>query len=145
MAVGLSVRKNEKTTATARISPKIASRWSVSIWLWTFTPLLDTVTIWTSGGKPSTFSSAARTPFVTSSVLASGSLTTPIPMPGCPLVLDTLVRAASPNSTSAISPSATGAPIAICGAVCAPPPDADGGAGGRANPTVRFRKSSSDS
>ena len=125
---------NRNTTVMAKMNPNIPSRCSVFIWPSMAGPSLETVTISTSLGS-ATPSRASSTALVTSIVLASGSLITPSPTLGLPLVREMLVAVAVPSVTSATSPSRTGAggPDGRSAAgPCAP----------RGIPTTRSRKSS---
>ena len=108
MTDGLIVRKNRNTTETASVSPRMASRSRVVICDWMSGPWSLTVRICAPFSSPRISSRASWTPVVTSMVLASGCLTTAMPMLGWPFVLDMLVGIPEPRVMSATSPRVTG-------------------------------------
>ena len=128
--VGRREMRNANTTTTANMKPRIASRCSVSTCLCIAGPSLLIRTISTPGGRPDTSSSASITADVTSTVLASGSLTMFNPRLGFPFVLDMLVGMPPVSVTSATSERSTG--------------KAAGSPGRPESPTTRFLISSTE-
>ena len=106
--VGRMVSMKANTTDTANRKPKTASLRRLSICFCMSGPWSETTMISTSGGRPSSRSSASRTAVVTSMVLTSASLRIDTLMPGLPLVREMLVGMPSLRLTSATSPNLTG-------------------------------------